>query len=330
MSDESCALCKVGESCLFCGRIVEPKSAQTSRTTLTLSTLWTEHKSPDGLSYWYNATTGVSTWENPEVKVPANHSLWTEHKSPDGVSYWYNTTTGVSTWENPEVRMLEVSPPPIPDFPPPETNELDSMKDRLQIADLLSDQGRLDEADEILSSVIMSCESDLGVHNSPTIANQLVPTESVDDTTSETGHVKWGDLVHMRKQWDKEEAEKKESARLASIEERRRALAADIPGAARRPVPPTTAASCTSNRGQPPVPQPGKTTTASYWPVSGAATTLEARVRSCWEEDVRRFYQRNNPSKLEDPGFLPHIFEKYKGREHELLSSLEKKYKKPI
>lgn len=38
------------------------------------SSSWTEHKSPDGVSYWFNASTGVSTWENPDVKILVNHS----------------------------------------------------------------------------------------------------------------------------------------------------------------------------------------------------------------------------------------------------------------
>jgi hypothetical protein len=164
----------------------------------------------------------------------------------------------------------------------------------------------------------------------------------------------------MRQQWDKEELAKKENARLAPIDERRRALAEATSntepssGAARRIAPvtlpgqsaiadplvqrraalasniPRTTGSRTAAADQPPASQPGKTTTASYWPVSGAATTLEARVRQCWEEDVRSFYLRNNPAKLKDPQFLAHLFEKYKGREHDLLANLEKKYKKPL
>ena len=44
------------------------------------------------------------------------------------------------------------------------------------------------------------------------------------------------------------------------------------------------------------------------------------------EEQVRAFYSKYNPDKLDD---LPYILSKYKGREHELLEKLEIQYNKP-
>eukprot|EP01039_Chlorochromonas_danica_P005603 gene5603-6169_t len=37
-----------------------------ARPAPTPSSVWTEHKTDDGLTYWYNASTGVSQWERPK------------------------------------------------------------------------------------------------------------------------------------------------------------------------------------------------------------------------------------------------------------------------
>jgi WD40 repeat protein len=50
--------------------------------------------------------TGISPTGNCQPEQVIASSPWNEHKSPDGVSYWYNVSTGVSTWENPEQQLL--------------------------------------------------------------------------------------------------------------------------------------------------------------------------------------------------------------------------------
>lgn len=39
-------------------------------------TVWTEHKAPDGRTYYYNSVTKQSSWEKPdELKTPAEVSI---------------------------------------------------------------------------------------------------------------------------------------------------------------------------------------------------------------------------------------------------------------
>ncbi|KAM5151565.1 pre-mRNA-processing factor 40 homolog A isoform 2-T2 [Mantella aurantiaca] len=76
--------------------------------------LWTEHKSPDGRTYYYNIETKQSTWEKPdEMKTPTEQLLskcpWKEFKSDSGKPYYYNSQTKESRWAKPkELEDLEV------------------------------------------------------------------------------------------------------------------------------------------------------------------------------------------------------------------------------
>ncbi|KAF2978593.1 hypothetical protein EK904_006826 [Melospiza melodia maxima] len=75
---------------------------------------WTEHKSPDGRTYYYNTETKQSTWEKPDdLKTPAEQLLskcpWKEYKSDSGKPYYYNSQTKESRWAKPkELEDLEV------------------------------------------------------------------------------------------------------------------------------------------------------------------------------------------------------------------------------
>ncbi|XP_051564059.1 pre-mRNA-processing factor 40 homolog A-like isoform X2 [Myxocyprinus asiaticus] len=101
------------------------ESAAAPGTTSTTSTesspdeqpkkksVWTEHKSLDGKTYYYNTETKQSTWEKPdELKSPAEQMLskcpWKEYKSDTGKPYYYNSQTKESRWTKPkELEDLE-------------------------------------------------------------------------------------------------------------------------------------------------------------------------------------------------------------------------------
>ncbi|NWW61118.1 PR40A factor, partial [Ifrita kowaldi] len=93
---------------------------QSSSTTSSASedhskqkSTWTEHKSPDGRTYYYNTETKQSTWEKPDdLKTPAEQLLskcpWKEYKSDSGKPYYYNSQTKESRWAKPkELEDLE-------------------------------------------------------------------------------------------------------------------------------------------------------------------------------------------------------------------------------
>ncbi|XP_062270727.1 WW domain-binding protein 4 [Scomber scombrus] len=84
---------------------------------------WTEGKTDDGNTYYYNTLTGDSQWEKPDCfkdessnfAQPAQTkssscSAWMEGVSPDGHIYYYNTETGESSWDRPaDFPSYEVS-----------------------------------------------------------------------------------------------------------------------------------------------------------------------------------------------------------------------------
>ncbi|CAJ0943271.1 unnamed protein product, partial [Ranitomeya imitator] len=100
--------------------------------------LWTEHKAPDGRTYYFNTETKQSTWEKPdELKSktedwrianvvpifkkgsksePGNYRplllsrcCWKEYKSDTGKPYYYNSQTKESRWTKPkDLDELEV------------------------------------------------------------------------------------------------------------------------------------------------------------------------------------------------------------------------------
>lgn len=69
--------------------------------------VWTEHKSLDGKTYYYNTETKQSTWEKPDdLKSPVEQMLskcpWKEYKSDTGKPYYYNSQTKESRWTKPK------------------------------------------------------------------------------------------------------------------------------------------------------------------------------------------------------------------------------------
>ncbi|XP_053926027.1 pre-mRNA-processing factor 40 homolog A isoform X2 [Cuculus canorus] len=110
-------------SVLFRPQTTHPVVCAAQQTATTTSSVtedhskqkstWTEHKSPDGRTYYYNTETKQSTWEKPDdLKTPAEQLLskcpWKEYKSDSGKPYYYNSQTKESRWAKPkELEDLE-------------------------------------------------------------------------------------------------------------------------------------------------------------------------------------------------------------------------------
>lgn len=75
--------------------------------------LWTEHKSPDGRTYYYNGETKQSTWTKPDemknkAEILMSKCPWKEHKTDNGKTYYHNPLTKQSTWTRPiELDAIE-------------------------------------------------------------------------------------------------------------------------------------------------------------------------------------------------------------------------------
>ncbi|NWS75146.1 PR40A factor, partial [Crotophaga sulcirostris] len=114
---------QVGDPVLFHPQTTHPVVCAAQQTATTTSSVtedhskqkstWTEHRSPDGRTYYYNTETKQSTWEKPDdLKTPAEQLLskcpWKEYKSDSGKPYYYNSQTKESRWAKPkELEDLE-------------------------------------------------------------------------------------------------------------------------------------------------------------------------------------------------------------------------------
>lgn len=72
--------------------------------------IWTEHRNPEGRTYWFNTGTQQSVWEKPDdLKTPFERALtqtkWKEYFS-GGRKYYYNTETKESKWDMPDELLL--------------------------------------------------------------------------------------------------------------------------------------------------------------------------------------------------------------------------------
>ncbi|KAJ9083272.1 U1 snRNP protein [Entomophthora muscae] len=101
--------------------------ADTTRTPQN-TPVWSEFKTADGRTYYYNNQTKKSLWEKPdELKPPGERaSPWKEYTAEGGKKYYFNSVTKVTTWEMPaELRKAAEKPPvvippkPISTFEPP-------------------------------------------------------------------------------------------------------------------------------------------------------------------------------------------------------------------
>ncbi|KAJ7509732.1 hypothetical protein B0H11DRAFT_1960858 [Mycena galericulata] len=91
--------------------------------------IWTEHRNPEGRTYWFNTGTKESVWEKPDdLKSPferaLNQTKWKEYFS-GGRKYYYNTETKESKWDMPDELLLvlekvekETAAAPRPGFTP--------------------------------------------------------------------------------------------------------------------------------------------------------------------------------------------------------------------
>ncbi|XP_065186578.1 pre-mRNA-processing factor 40 homolog B-like [Sycon ciliatum] len=71
------------------------------------ASVWTEHKAPDGRTYFYNAETKQSSWSKPDdlkskSELLLSQSPWKEHKTSDQRIYYYNPETKESVWTIPK------------------------------------------------------------------------------------------------------------------------------------------------------------------------------------------------------------------------------------
>ncbi|XP_018328021.1 pre-mRNA-processing factor 40 homolog A [Agrilus planipennis] len=71
------------------------------------SSEWSEHKAPDGRTYYYNSITKQSSWQKPDsLKTPTELLLsqcpWKEYTADNGKVYYHNINTKESRWVIPQ------------------------------------------------------------------------------------------------------------------------------------------------------------------------------------------------------------------------------------
>ncbi|XP_068899976.1 pre-mRNA-processing factor 40 homolog A isoform X6 [Tenebrio molitor] len=59
---------------------------------------WTEHKAPDGRTYYYNSMTKQSSWQKPDQLKTASECPWKEYVADNGKIYYHNVNTKESRW----------------------------------------------------------------------------------------------------------------------------------------------------------------------------------------------------------------------------------------
>ncbi|XP_054166248.1 pre-mRNA-processing factor 40 homolog A-like [Oppia nitens] len=134
-----------------------PQTMTTTTAPTTSASNWTEHKSPDGRTYYYNNTTKQSSWEKPEeLKTESEKQLttcqWKEYKTEDGRVYYHNIATKQSMWTIPQ--------------------ELDELK-----AKIASEEAK---ASGIMKADVVSQSS--GGQSVPTTPLQSTPTITIPST----------------------------------------------------------------------------------------------------------------------------------------------------
>jgi len=89
-------------------KVAASSSVVLSSTVVVSSSLssssvdWIEALDEHGNKYWYNVSTGQTSWDDPSLSPPPRViGEWCENFDDQGNSYWVNTTTGESSWEIP-------------------------------------------------------------------------------------------------------------------------------------------------------------------------------------------------------------------------------------
>ncbi|XP_063929657.1 pre-mRNA-processing factor 40 homolog A isoform X2 [Zophobas morio] len=59
---------------------------------------WTEHKAPDGRTYYYNSITKQSSWQKPDQLKSPSECPWKEYVADNGKIYYHNVNTKESRW----------------------------------------------------------------------------------------------------------------------------------------------------------------------------------------------------------------------------------------
>lgn len=65
---------------------------------------WSKEVDEYGQVYYYNSTTGESSWEPPVQMNQKHHGPWVQHTDSNGREYWVHNITGRSVWELPSLN----------------------------------------------------------------------------------------------------------------------------------------------------------------------------------------------------------------------------------
>ncbi|CAK1540472.1 unnamed protein product [Leptosia nina] len=124
------------------------------------SSPWSEHKAPDGRTYYYNSITKQSLWEKPDdLKTPAEKLLsacvWKEYTTDAGRVYYHNIETKESSWVIPK--------------------ELQEIKEKIEAEEA---------AQSALNSEILA--ADVPLPASPAISTQMSGSSALDEAMAKT------------------------------------------------------------------------------------------------------------------------------------------------
>ncbi|XP_076858851.1 pre-mRNA-processing factor 40 homolog A isoform X2 [Brachyhypopomus gauderio] len=153
--------------------------------------VWTEHKSLDGKTYYYNTESKQSTWEKPdELKTPAEQLLskcpWKEYKSDAGKPYYYNSQTKESRWTKPKEledleAMIKAEENGMADVPAPGTVPTLAAPVETPVTETV-----VAEADvPVTTSVVEEQPAQVPVQG-PEVISEQTPTVTEEVTSTET------------------------------------------------------------------------------------------------------------------------------------------------
>jgi len=80
---------------------------------------WQQFVADGGRPYWFNSSTGVTTWNDPFLAPVPAKPLWEAVIDPaSGRKYWYNTQTKQTTWNDPLAQQPQYAPVQQPQYVP--------------------------------------------------------------------------------------------------------------------------------------------------------------------------------------------------------------------